>query len=370
MFLFGIYSFYSVQSKHAIALIIFWGVFMAIWPLKLPQLLSAMRFSFIDKPQSIGKLMRIDSPGILRFAITETIDWDSGKPLIYQRVDHSQQWVLPLYSHLNEQKRIGTAILLGDCEKSVSGLSSGNLYEHIESLDEERALSLMGENKSARLLGFVAEDSSIGRIRFEVKQGAHCADGMLVWCRIDGQKVFYQISAGTTLEEGLDGDKHGYQLAFASQLGLLDEGGFHKYDWLPNMNTPIFTLVDGAVGEEAIAKVDEHFTYGQIPNSKIPVSGDFVNNLNYHTAILGVTGSGKTDLAFDMIRHTVSTGTKVVCIDLTAQYQHRLTDLAPVDLSINSDTALELGEKLFAVETGANKIDANNTNTVTCVDLC
>lgn len=352
VFLFGIYSFYSVQSPHAVALIVFWGVFMAIWPLGLPQILSAIQFRSTNVVMPIGKLLRVDSPGILRFAITQEVDWDNGKPLLYQRLDKSQQWVQPLYSHFNDQRRVGTAIMLGESKDNVSGLSVGNIYTPEVPIENAEVLTLLGEDGNARLLGFVAEDSLIGRIRFEVKRDANCADGMLVWCRIQGQKVYYQVSAGTTLEEGIDGDKHGYQVAVASQLGVLDEHGFHKYEWLPNMNTPVFTLVNEAPIEEQAAVAENHFAYGCLPNSQIPVAGDFTENLNFHTAILGVTGSGKTELAFDMIRHAVDRGTKVICIDLTAQYQGRLTDKNPVDLSISDKNAAELGEKLFDVETG------------------
>lgn len=351
VFLFGIYSFYSSQSQHAVALIVFWGVFMAIWPLKIPQILSALRFGSADLALPIGKVLRVDSPGILRFSITEEIDWDNGSPLLYQRLDKSQQWVQPLYSHFNDQRRVGTAIVLGDSDDDIAGLSVGNIYRPEQTIGDDQVLRLLGEDDNARLLGFVSEDSLIGRIRFEVKREAKCADGMLVWCRIRGQKVYYQVSAGTTLEEGIDGDKHGYQVAVASQLGVLDEQGFHKYDWLPNMNTPVFTLVDGAV-IDAAAPAQDLFSYGCLPNSQIPVVGNFIENLNFHTAILGVTGSGKTELAFDMIRHAVDEGTKVICIDLTAQYQNRLADINPVDLSITEKTAADLGAKLFAVETG------------------
>ncbi|MEH6544587.1 MAG: DUF87 domain-containing protein [Porticoccaceae bacterium] len=352
VFLFGIYSFYSVQSQHAVVLIVFWGVFMAIWPLRLPQILSAIRFGSVDVAVPIGKLLRVDSPGILRFAITQEVDWDNGKPLLYQRLDKSQQWVQPLYSHFNDQKRVGTAIVLGESEHNLSGLSVGNIYAPEVTIENDEALTLLGEDGNARLLGFVAEDSLIGRIRFEVRRDANCADGMLVWCRIQGQKIYYQISAGTTLEEGIDGDKHGYQVAVASQLGMLDEHGFHKYDWLPNMNTPVFTLTVGTLTEEQTDVSESYFSYGCLPNSRIPVVGNFIENLNSHTAILGVTGSGKTELAFDMIRHAVGRGTKVICIDLTAQYERRLHDLNPVDLSIAPQTSADLGSRLFDVETG------------------
>jgi hypothetical protein len=213
-------------------------------------------------------------------------------------------------------------------------------------------MGLLGESTQSRLLGFVAEDSSIGRIRLEVKSDSPCADGMLIWCKVGDSKVYYQVSAGTTIEENLDGDKHGYQIAFASQLGVLEDGEFRKFDWLPNMNSPVFSLTEDAEDINEIVQNANDFKFGQLPKSRIPVVGNFVDNFNYHTAVLGVTGSGKTEFAFDLIRHSVASGIKVICIDLTSQYQGRLADLNPTDLSIQDRTSLELSQKLFEVETG------------------
>lgn len=352
VFLFGIYSYYSIQSDLAVSLIVFWGVFMAIWPLKIPQLLSSISFKSHAVTLPIGKLLRLDNPGIFRFAINQSTDWEQGKPLIYQRVDKSQQWVLPLYSHLNHERRIGTAMLLGAVEEAKKGLADGHIYEPEEELDHDAVMSLLGETTQSRLIGFVAEDSLIGRIRLEVKSDSSCADGMLIWCKVAGTKIYYQVSAGTTIEENLDGDKHGYQIAFASQLGTLENGEFKKFDWLPNMNAPVFSLIDDAVDINEAAPNANDFKFGQLPKSNIPVVGDFVGNFNFHTAVLGVTGSGKTEFAFDLIRHTVSRGIKVICIDLTSQYEGRLSDLNPTDLSIQEQTSLDLSQKLFEVETG------------------
>lgn len=352
VFLFGVYSFYSIQSELAVYLIVFWGVFIAIWPLKLPQLLSSINF----RPQKIilpiGKLLRLDNPGVLRFAINQSTDWEQGKPLIYQSVDKVQQWVLPLYSHLNDERRIGTAMLLGAVEETKKGLTDGHLYEPEKKLSHNEVMTFLGETTQSRLIGFVAEDSLIGRIRFELKADSPCADGMLIWCNIGSEKVYYQVSAGTTVEENLDGDKHGYQIVYAAQLGALESGEFKKFDWLPNMNSPVFSLIDGTIDINGEAADTNDFQFGKLPKSNIPVVGDFVGNFNFHTAVLGVTGSGKTEFAFDLIRHSVSRGLKVICIDLTSQYKGRLSDLNPTDLSIQEQMSIDLSKKLFDVETG------------------
>ncbi|GGI89033.1 hypothetical protein GCM10009083_01740 [Halopseudomonas pertucinogena] len=243
-------------------------------------------------------------------------------------------------------------MLLGAVEDSKKGLADGHIYEPEEELNHDSVMTLLGETTQSRLIGFVAEDSSIGRIRLEVKSDNYCADGMLIWCKVGSAKVYYQVSAGTTIEENLDGDKHGYQIAYAAQLGTLENGEFKKFDWLPNMNSPVFSLINENDDLNGEVQDPNDFQFGKLPKSNIPVVGDFVGNFNFHTAVLGVTGSGKTEFAFDLIRHSVSNGIKVICIDLTSQYKGRLADLNPKDLSIQEQTSIDLSQKLFEVETG------------------
>ena len=90
-----------------------------------------------------------------------------------------------------------------------------------------------------------------------------------------------------------------------------------------------------------------------MPDTGAKLTGNFVESLESHTAILGTTGSGKTELAFDLIRHAANSGVKVICIDLTSQYGARLGDLDPKFLSISERQAASLGDALFEVETGA-----------------
>jgi hypothetical protein len=89
-----------------------------------------------------------------------------------------------------------------------------------------------------------------------------------------------------------------------------------------------------------------------VPHTAINVVGEFADMLEYHTAILGVTGSGKTELAFDLLRYALKHETKVICIDLTSRYAGRLGDLSPYNLSISPELSGKLAEKLLDAETG------------------
>lgn len=74
--------------------------------------------------------------------------------------------------------------------------------------------------------------------------------------------------------------------------------------------------------------------------------------VEYHCAILGVTGTGKTELALDVIREAVQQKTKVFCVDLTGEYRKRLGDLTPKAMGLTRSESADLDRLLFEVETG------------------
>lgn len=196
------------------------------------------------------------------------------------------------------------------------------------------------------------ENSRISSIKFQTVDASCCQEGMLVDVRLGDRTVYYQVTQGTTVEESIESSRHGFQVASASQLGVLDlDRGFTKYPWLPAMNSPVFSLPSDFGGRAKIVKEGD-FVYGKMPMTSLDISGQFADMLEYHTAILGITGSGKTELAFDLIRHAAAVGVKVICVDLTRLYEGRLAELSPRNLSISQKDATDLGVKLFDVETG------------------
>ncbi len=355
VFIAGLWFFYSIQEPVTIALVLFWGVFVAIWPLHVPEIITSWFDRRLPSAQILGEIVRIDSPNILRVALEGDATWSSEDPRVCVMPSGGSYWVQPLYSQFQDGRLLATGLVTALKAEHTQHVRNCILCPEDVSGGPPSADSItqaLGGGENACMVGFVVEGSSIGAIRFEKLQQAECSDGMLVWAEVGEERVYYQIAAGETREESFSSDKHGYQVATAVQLGtLMTNEGFRKHEWLPTMNTPVFGSAPGC-SVNASAVRDGDFILGTIPKSCIDVGGDFSAGFNYHTALLGVTGSGKTELAFDMIRHALDNGIRVVCIDLTAKYQDRLSDLKPVDLSINEATATDLGQKLFDVETG------------------
>lgn len=354
VFLSGLWFFFSIQDAVTIALVVFWGAFLAIWPLHIPELVTMWFRSKGPSGLAVGEIVRVDSPNIVRVALNPQATWDPSTPKVCRLPNGESFWVQPLYSQFQQGRLLATGLLTG-IGAPAAGLARNCVADpsaDVATPESESINEALGGGADCALVGFVVERSEIGLIRFETLNAESCREGMLVWLELNRERIYYQIVGGETGEEAFSGDRHGFQIASAAQLGTLAaEAGFKKFDWLPAMNTPVFSS-SPACTVHSLAVSEGDFELGVVPNSEILVGGNFCADYNSHTAILGVTGSGKTELAFDLIRHAVSHGIKVVCIDLTAQYQDRLNDLNPSDLSVNEATSTALAEKLFAVESG------------------
>ncbi len=351
VFLFGVFSFYGVQDQRTAILVIFWGLFIALWPLGVPELLSAFRLPR-DGPPAIGRAVRLDSPNLLRIALDPQTKWLPDAPVMYEAVDGAQHVVVPLYSQTRDEHVLATGMCVPSNLPRVLGLQSGYLYSLPAASGQVSVEEVLGASTGSVLLGFIIEDSRIDTIRFETWRSDVCSEGLVIWCQQGKRRIFYQIVDGTTREEALEEDRHGFQYAAAAQLGVLDsQRGFVKHNWVPVMNTPVFWDPKKLVSEIAAAQAGD-FVYGTLPGTEVRVGGPLVDAMDHHIAILGVTGTGKTELAFDVIRHMVGAGVKVIAIDLTARYRDRVSDMEPTDLSISAALAGDLSQKLFDAETG------------------
>lgn len=353
VFLFAVFTFYGVQAPRTAVLVVFWGVFLALWPLGVPELLSSWT-PRSSRRLSAGRVIRVDAPNLVRVELQPAAHWNREQPMAYKSSEGKLRTIIPLYKQEGQGQALGTGLIVDQDANPSRDMEAGYVYEDSTSVASETALTKqLGGGEASILVGFVIEDSRIGAIRFETWRSDMCRDGLLVWCMVGSSKVFYQVTEGVTKEENLKRDRHGYHFAIAAQLGGLDANqGFIKHDWLPSMNAPVFCEPPDFGDQLGVVK-DGDFVFGTIPGTAIKVGGPFAKAMDHHTAILGVTGAGKTELAFDLIRHGLESGLKVVCVDLTARYEDHLADLPKINLSIEQALATDLGAKLFDADTGA-----------------
>jgi len=356
VFLYSLLTFFGIQSRLTVTLVIFWGVYIALLPLKIPHLIQYIWGKQRDEREEIGVICRSENPDLIRVRLKEKAKWKDEDSLVACLPDGSFRQVYPLYAQFQEEIVVGTGLLLNQVELNKENAKPGDIYKIKQKTD---GIKDIGEslkeyyhlNSSIKPTGVIVEGSSIGKIRFEVLNTSKCTEGMLVFCKIGDKYVYYQIIEGTTHEETLEQNRHGFQIAQAIQLGTLDKNGtFLKFHWLPEMNIPVFQAVD--IKKPVTDLPDDIIEIGRIPKSSIKVFANLRKLRLFHTAILGVTGTGKTEFAFDIIKENVVRKVKTFCVDLTAQYQDTLKELNPKELSLKEEIAKELADKMFEVETG------------------
>lgn len=172
------------------------------------------------------------------------------------------------------------------------------------------------------LVGFVAEESSIDQIQIELlSTNTGVYEGRLVSTTIRGKQVLYQIVDAITRSEALEKKSSlGYLRARARKVGWWDEDRkrFKAIKWLPYIHTPVYLREDEPVGFRLEG-------LGHIPGSRFTVSFDPEQAVTHNTAILGVLGSGKSYLAFEVIVRLVEQQINVICLDITGQYSNELS---------------------------------------------
>ncbi|MBL4803928.1 MAG: ATP-binding protein [Alphaproteobacteria bacterium] len=193
-----------------------------------------------------------------------------------------------------------------------------------------------------RFVGVVIDGSTIQRLRFEYGQYAKMgtiSEGALLTVNIRNTPVLYQVVQGITEVETLESkNESGFIVGEAVQLGVwnADKTTFEKFGWVPEINSPVYVApsideVNAGEGETVV---------GSIPDTNYPAILRMDEAVTHHTAILGVTGVGKSVFSRQLIKDIVENDTKAIIVDFTGEHKDKLqSDLAP-KLIIPSGTKL------------------------------
>lgn len=314
----------------------------------------------------VGTIDRIDHPNILRVRLTAASHWKPGSLHVSAMPNGDQNYVVALFSQTQGTEVVGTGLCVSLLQEPVPAAIGQVLLSREPDRAAEFIENLSGTPGST-LIGFVVENSSIATIQFEIAASSSLEEGDVVFIRVDGREVFYQILDAETAEETFDRNPRGTHIVRAAQLGCYDpRTGFTKFSWLPAMNTPVFAAKERAFPAPALS--EREFIVGKVPSTTVGVAADIDELVEYHSAILGVTGTGKTELALDVVRQAAARGIKVFCVDFTGDYRQRLADLTPVLPAPTKEQADDLEKKLFDADTGAYGAGAEKKALKTAID--
>ena len=198
-------------------------------------------------------------------------------------------------------------------------------------------------DQQARFVGIVAPDSSLNRLLFEVVRALELKEGALVEVDIGAQRVAYQVIEGMTREDIVfRKNTFGFVRGEAMKIGIWNaaESRFLRAQWLPDPNSPVLLAAPAAAAPLPIEAV------GRFPGTSYTARISNVSALVTHnTAILGILGIGKTMLSLELVERMIAEGIKVICLDLTNQYEAQLAEFFdPVSLNQEREQLDQVGE--------------------------
>lgn len=359
--LISIIGFYQQRPASMLWLAAIWVLIVTVKPVQLLlQTWDVFRLAKGDKvvPELVGRVTRVDDPNIIRVSLVSPASWKADRLHTARLPGDRHVDVVPLFVQTQDDELIGTGLC---CDgKSRPSITAAQVWTAPDgSTCDEVIKRLAGQDGLVDLIGFVVEESNIAVIRFEVANAIPLSEGSVVFVRDRNTTIYYQVLDAVTKEEMFTQNPRGTHVVTAGQLGTLDAArGFCKHGWVPPMNGPVF-LPTGTmqVAPPTAAQPDE-IVLGTIAQTSMTVKASLSEMMQYHTAVLGVTGTGKTELALDLIRAHVKAGRRVFCVDFTGEYKPRLEDCQPVSLGFDAQSATELEKLVNAIEYGQYKSEA------------
>lgn len=325
-FLFTYYVSDQQLSGYVFFLLILWALMLLINPKELSNSFSSKKRNRDDA--AIGEIFGVQSKRI--FLVKLYDDRKEINRFNIVKFNYSMQdddgtvmtGIVFDYYLLNKEKWAKVLQLGATTKKTSDKLIKNTVYKVPKGTEHK----LLAEKlKINNFIGVVIDHSTIGRIKFEYsKKEDDLQEGDLVELVVGNKRLFYQVITGMTEKEKLENrNESGFIEGEAVQLGEWDSTNisFNKFGWVPEINTPIFKADTSDIKTTASAYPE--FAIGNVPNTSLPSIINLRDAVETHTALIGVTGSGKSHLARKIISELV-VDTKVVIVDFTAEWSKKL----------------------------------------------
>jgi hypothetical protein len=316
---------FGPASAGTAALFTFWAVFTI---LNVPSLSQALGH-LLDprrprKPESVGQLARVISPRVAEIRLFAGVTTELvGRRMALGTGDEIRATGVLIDDRVLAGSRIGRLAItsttkswtdVGDVDPADMGVQV--LADPAAIVDPPVSVVDVG--------------SEIGKLIFQAHPDIALQSGELVWvASANESRAYYQVVFAAVTDRAA-GDTNEIQTVrvTAGELGAWEEtpSRFASINWVP----PAGGLVHRATSSVKLEELGKgRHIVGAIPNSNFPIHVGIADVVTHNTAIIGVTGSGKSFLAFDLIEGMVKAGIKVLILDVSRQHDLYLRDSAP-----------------------------------------
>lgn len=339
VFLYFLFTYYSTQSLYTLILLVVWFFILAIDPKKINSTFNRKKRRLNEN--ALGEIFGVQSRKIFLVKLFEDrkeikkFDVVKFRYSMQEKDDYLMSGIV-FDTYLLNQEKWAKILQLGQINKTKSESDKNIVYKVV---DEEQKIELETQLRTTCFVGVVIEGSNIGKIKFEYsKKQDDLQEGDLIELQTNDKRLFYQVINGVTEKESLEHrNETGYIRGEAIQLGEWknEQLSFQKYGWVPSINTPIFKADTSDITVPDFQYPD--YKLGVIPSTTLPSVINLADAVSHHMALLGITGSGKSFLAREIIKE-LKQDTKVICVDFTGEWKKELEKISVIPTILNKDT--------------------------------
>lgn len=337
-----VYWFHRDNSTEVMAITFSWAVILVFRPVEAFLYFSEGLWVYFVKPKeegTLGVLIAHRFPGALQIMMPFTSKKYSSRFVLIKDEAESEVCAELVQFKGSDEGDLYNCIPVNSGNKIPKNISkkarkSGDVYL----LNNEQVENLELKNDHA-VCGFVNVNTDIGELKFEVLSGSGLAEGQLVKVDIEEKEVLYQITNGLDREDVVrDRNTFGYINATARKIGKwnYDDNRFEPVPWLPELNLPVRMVLDTKAAVPADKRV------GHFPETSYWCGINVSEAVTHNTAILGILGIGKSCLSLELVERMMLEDIKVICLDLTDQYNQELDHY--IDKEYNNTVSEELRE--------------------------
>lgn len=358
-FLWGAVRQYSIDSPQFNGLLWYWVAFMI---LNVPSIARSLEAFFDrtkngDSENAIGIIFGVQSKNTF---LVKLIDKNALDVNMFDIVEfkysvdivHYRGIVIDVY-FLNQEKwiKVLTTSEINELYgETITNYQSDLVYKSINPPETDYL---------QRFVGLITENTTIEKIRFSYVSKIDIKSGQLIEVSVGTHKVLYQVVQGIAKTEQLE-EKNRTEaiIGEAIQLGEwnLERGRFEQFGWVPNINIPVF--IASPMQPPRIS--DDEYIIGKIPGTEYPVIMNKELAITHHTAILGVTGVGKSVFTRNIIQQIASDEVKVIIVDLTGEYKTRFKGIKGIIESEKAEQSFKAIESM-AVEKAKHTSNQNRS---------
>ena len=314
------------NSLQVFAILSCWTVIVAMRPLDSLMDLSQWFKNHRDTLPAdiVGVVAAYQSPGIVLIRQTNEAQHPTGTLMLIgdkqgpTRLGVSVNYVGRDEGHLLRTLSLPLPKVLKETAQKLDVADGAARLLNVDDDTRQNAGSVL--KRIDRLCGIVDSGTTLDRLEFEVIDESDLSEGRLVEVKVGQKNVIYQVIDGVTHEELVQQkNKYGYARARARKVGIwnTEKSKFEAAPWLPNINAPVFLKESTDSNKSAQA-------IGHFPSTDYPISMNIHEAVTHNTAILGILGVGKSFLAIELVERMIAEGVKIICLDLTDQYEKEL----------------------------------------------